>query len=320
MKVLFIGGSGQISHSCVLEALARGHEVAMFNRGTTGDDLPVEVERIRGSLNDTAYASLGRRGFDVVCQFFAFLPGQILRDAAVFGGHTAQYVFISSASAYQKPVRVMRITEDVPLINPHWQYSRDKAACEAALAGQSAMPWTIVRPSHTLRTGLPTGVGDSGTLVARVRAGKPLIVHGDGTSLWTVTRTQDFAPPFVALFGRKSALGEAFHITSDLAFTFDDIYETAARMLGHRARLVHVSSETLIRYEPGWEGPLLGDKAHSVMFDNAKVKRVVGDFSCAGTLEEVLADPVRHAAGQPADPALDALFDRIAADAARLPG
>jgi nucleoside-diphosphate-sugar epimerase len=319
MKALFIGGTGQISQSCVEQALRRGIEVSVFNRGSTPDALPAGVTRIHGTLNDAAYNALGRNGYDVVCQFFAFRPDQIEKDIAIFGGNTGQYIFISSASAYHKPVRRIPITEDVPLINPHWQYSRDKAACEAALTAQTHLPFTIVRPSHTVRTRLPMAIGDSGTCIARIRAGKPLIVHGDGTSFWTVTRSQDFAVPFTGLFGKPAALGQAFHITSDLAFTFDDIHETVGRLLGHPVRNLHVSSQALIRYNPEWEGPLLGDKAHCVVFDNSRVKQVAGDFTCAGTLEEVLAEPLHHVRDLPADPALDALFDRIVADAERLP-
>jgi nucleoside-diphosphate-sugar epimerase len=312
MKVLYIGGTGQISHSCVMESLKLGHDVTMFNRGTTGDDLPVEVRRLQGEMNDAAYQKLD--GYDSICQFIAFKPDQIERDIATFAGKTGQYVFISSASAYLKPVRKTPITEDVPLINPFWQYSRDKAECEARLEGQSGLPFTIVRPSHTVRTRLPTAIGDSGTCVHRIRQGKPVVVHGDGTTFWTVTRSEDFAKPFTRLLGNAGALGEAFHITSDLAFTFDDIHETIARMMGFESEIVHVASDTLARYNPDWLGGLLGDKSHTVMFDNAKVKAVAGDFTCVSTLEEVLTEPVKFSQAYQPDPRLDALFDRIIAD------
>ncbi len=319
MKVLFIGGTGQISHSCVHEAVKRGIEVTVFNRGSTDDGLPDGVRRIRGEMNDATYNALGNENFDVVCQFIAFKPDQIEKDIAVFAGRTPQYVFISSASAYLKPVRATPITEDVPLINPHWQYSRDKAACEAVLTGQEALAYTIVRPSHTVRNRLPMAIGDSGTCIHRIRAGKPLVVHGDGTTFWTVTRTEDFAVPFVGLFGKDAALGEAFHITSDRAFTFDDIHETVGRLLGHEVTNVHVPSEVLARYNPDWEGGLLGDKSHSLHFDNSKVKSVAGDFACVPTLAEVLAGPVSFADTFTPDPELDALFDRIVADIGSLP-
>ncbi|MEO8532077.1 MAG: SDR family oxidoreductase, partial [Deltaproteobacteria bacterium] len=299
MKVLYIGGTGQISHACVLESLSLGHEVTMFNRGTTGDDLPVEVKRIHGEMNDATYRGLD--GYDAICQFIAFKPDQVEKDIATFAGKTGQYVFISSASAYLKPVRKTPITEDVPLINPFWQYSRDKAACEAVLQAQDKLPFTIIRPSHTVRTRLPTAIGDSGTCVHRVRQGKPVVVHGDGTTFWTVTRSEDLAKPFARLLGNAGALGEDFHITSDLSFTFDDIHETIARMMGFESQIVHVASDTLARYNPDWLGGLLGDKSHTVQFDNSKVKAVAGDFSCVQTLEEVLENPVKFAQDLPPD-------------------
>ena len=319
MKILFIGGTGQISHACVHEAVAQGLEVAVFNRGSTADGLPDGVRRIRGEMNDASYNALGDEGFDTVCQFIAFKPEQVERDLAVFGGKCGQYVFISSASAYLKPVRATPITEDVPLVNPWWQYSRDKAECEAVLRGQSGLAYTIVRPSHTVRNRLPMAIGDSGTSIWRIRQGKPLVVHGDGTTFWTVTRAEDFAVPFVGLFGKVGALGEAFHITSDLAFTFDDIHETVGRLLGFDVENVHVPSDVLARYNPDWEGGLLGDKSHSVHFDNSKVKSVAGDFRCVETLEEVLRGPVSHCQELEPDMELDALFDRVVADIQSLP-
>ena len=180
------------------------------------------------------------------------------RDLRFFAGHCRQYVFISSASAYHKPVEAFPITEDVPLRNPFWEYSRKKAACEARLTGQSDLPYTIVRPSHTSRDKLTTAMGEGDLAARRMLAGKPVVVPGDGTSLWTITHSRDFAPPFVKLLGNDRALGEAFHLTSDHAYPFDMIYAEIGRALGAEAELVHVPSETLIRYRAAVGGPAAG--------------------------------------------------------------
>jgi nucleoside-diphosphate-sugar epimerase len=254
----------------------------------------------------------------VVCQFIAYSPADIERDIGLFAGRTGQYVFISSASAYKKPVDSWPITEATPLDNPYWEYSRKKAACEATLTGQSRLPYTIVRPSHTVRTHFPTGMSEREAVASRLRRGLPVVVHGDGTSLWTLTRAEDFAVPFVRLFGKPAAIGETFHLTADHAYSWNQIYQAMATALGVSAEIVHVPSETLIRFRPDWEGPLLGDKAHSVVFDNSKIKGVVGDFTCARDLQDVLASPLaaywQRAGTGPAEPdPLDPLFDSIVA-------
>jgi nucleoside-diphosphate-sugar epimerase len=318
LKVLFIGGTGNISLSCVREAVAAGHRVTVFNRSVTGADLPPDVTSIAGDMKDpAAYAELGRGGFDVVCQFIAFAPAQVAADIAAFSGKTGQYVFISSASVYEKPPSHYVITERTPTVNPYWAYSQDKIACEALLKATSDLSWTIVRPSHTLRTILPA-VFDGGDFVAhRMLAGKPVIVAGDGATPWTLTRSADFAVPFVGLFGKKAALGEDFHITSDNAYTWDKIYTTIAAGLGVEADIVHVPTDTLVRYHAGWEGPLRGDKTWAALFDNTKVKRVVGDFAAVKDLSAVLAEPIasfksRLAAKRVKNSELDPLIDRIA--------
>ncbi len=271
------------------------------------------------------YAALADRTFDVVCQFRAFTAEQMRKDIAAFTGRTGQYVFISSASAYQKPARHYVITERTPLENPYWQYSRNKIACETLLREQSALPWTIVRPSHTLRTGLPFPVGDRDAIARRLLRGAPVIVHGDGQSLWTLTRSADLAVPFVRLLGNGQALGEDFHITNDRAFTWDQITRAVAAGLGVEAKIIHVPTDTLVRYNPEWEGPLVGDKSWPVLFDNSKVKRVAGDFTCAGDLKTIFEEPIAHfrARNATADEALDKLdplMDRIAAEQAALGG
>ncbi|MBK8083704.1 MAG: SDR family oxidoreductase [Devosia sp.] len=323
-KVLFIGGTGQISLPCVQRAVAAGHEVSVFNRGRREAALPKGVTSIVGDMADEAgYRTLGDRHFVVVCQFMVFTPEQMAVDIAVFAGKTSQYIFISSASVYEKPARHYVITEQTPTVNPYWPYSQAKIACETMLRSASGINWTIVRPSHTVRTGLPTMVGEGDVIPRRMLAGKPVIVAGDGTTPWTLTRSEDFAVPFVNLFGKSSALGEDFHITSDRAYTWDAIYEAIARGVGTSARIVHVPTDTLVRYRPDWIGPLIGDKSWAALFDNTKVKRVAGDFTCSEDLDEVLAEPIRllkqRLEQPPADTSeLDSLIDRIAAEQSAL--
>lgn len=318
-SVLFIGGTGQISLACVEEAAAAGHKVSVFNRGRTGAELPAGVESITGDMGNAGdYAALARRRFDVVCQFMVFAPAQMAVDIATFAGHAGQYVFISSASAYQKPPRHYVITEKTPVENPFWEYSQKKIAAEHLLRDQSRLPWTIVRPSHTVRTKLPTSLGEGDLVAERMLAGKPIIVAGDGTQLWTVTRARDLAVPFVRLFANPKALGEDFHITTDRGHSWNDINRAIAAKLGVEAKLCHVPTDTLLRFKPDWLGPLVGDKMGSTLFDNAKVKAVAGDFRAATALDEILAEPFAHYTARKESgaliiaPELDALEDRIA--------
>ena len=202
-------------------------------------------------------------------------------------------------------------------MNPYWKYSQNKIVCESLLKASSGLPWTIVRPSHTVRSMLPTMFNEGDSVGHRMLARKPVIVAGDGTTLWTLTRCADFAVPFVKLFGARQALGEDFHITSDHAYTWNEIYDTIAEGLGAKADIVHVPTDTLVRYHPEWEGPLMGDKTWPALFDNAKVKRVAGDFACAKELKDVLAEPIAHFKARlrsdgPKTGELDALIDRIA--------
>jgi nucleoside-diphosphate-sugar epimerase len=317
--VLFIGGTGQISYPCVAEAVAQGHKVSVYNRGKRGDALPNGVTSIRGELAGPEYAELAKSNFDVVCQFIAFTPDQVARDIEVFSGHCGQYIFISSASVYEKPARHYVITEETPAINPYWPYSQAKIACEQLLANSKGLNWTIVRPSHTVRTGLPIMMGDSDIMARRMLEGEPTIVAGDGNTPWTLTRSVDFAVPFVRLFGKAAALNDIFHITNDRAHIWDDIQKAIARLLGVEAKIVHVPTDTLIRYNPEWIGPLLGDKAWTAIFDNSKVKSVVGDFTCAESLDEILAEPITHLkrrleTNRPLRSDFDVLVDRICVD------
>ncbi|HEY8281619.1 MAG TPA: SDR family oxidoreductase [Leifsonia sp.] len=320
-RTLFIGGTGVISSACVERALAAGHEVTVINRGSsTVRPLPAEVEVLHADIRDpeSVHAVLGERSFDVAAEFLAFTPEHIRTDLRLFEGRVGHYVFISSASAYQTPPQRMPITESTPLRNPFWQYSRDKIACEDLLIEayrERGFPVTIVRPSHTYdRTMIPTSGG--WTDLDRMRRGAPVIVHGDGTSLWTITHNTDFAVAFVGLLGRPEALGDSFHITSDEAPTWNQIYCYLAEGLGVEADLVHVSSESIAAAVPSLGPGLIGDKAHSMVFDNSKVKALVPEYQArvpfargAGEIVDwFLADPAR----QRVDRDLDAAFDHLA--------
>lgn len=319
MKILYIGGTGQISFDCIHESVRAGHDVHVFNRGNHNDGLPPEVQPIIGDMNDdAAYASLATHRFDVVCQFRVFNVEQLKRDLKIFTGHCGRYVFISSASAYEKPMRHHVVTEDVPRVNPFWQYSQDKADCEAVLMAQQELEYVIVRPSHTSRTKFTTAFHNGDHWAQRILAGQPIIVPGDGTQLWTITRSEDFAPPFVRLITAEAAANDHFHLTSDHAYMWNEIYAAIGRALGvDQVQLAHVPTDTLIRYQPEWIGPLKGDKAYSVVFDNRKIKSVVGEFACPTTLDQFCQrcvahfDPSRLPAPSESD---EALINRIIAD------
>ncbi|MBN2003372.1 MAG: SDR family oxidoreductase [Anaerolineae bacterium] len=323
MRVLFIGGTGIISSACSHLAVERGMDLYLLNRGKTlRRQAPKGATLLQGDIRDitSVRAALGLMSFDVVVNWIAFTPDHVEQDLALFRGRTGQYIFISSASAYHKPVRSLPITESTPLHNPYWQYSRDKIACEERLMRayrEEAFPITIVRPSHTYdRTLLP--VHDRWTVVDRMRRGLPVVVHGDGTSLWVLTHHRDFAKGFIGLLGRSQALGEAYHITSDEVLTWNQIFETVAQVAGApEPRLVHVPSEFIAAFDPRWGAGLLGDKAHSVIFDSAKIKRLVPDYVATIPFrqgaEEILdwfaADPARREV----DPAWGAQMDAIIA-------
>jgi len=316
LNVLFIGGTGQISYPCVERAVAQGHRVSVYNRGLRESELPAGVTSIVGELKDIGRAGLDKANYDVVCQFIAFTPDQVARDIEVFSGHCGQYIFISSASVYEKPASHYVITEKTPAINPYWPYSQNKIACEELLTKSDNLPWTIVRPSHTVRTGLPVMLGDADIMARRMLDGDPTIVAGDGHTPWTLTRSVDFAVPFVGLFGKEKALRDVFHITSDRAHIWDHIQREIAGQLGVEANIVHVPTNTLVKFNPEWEGPLLGDKSWTAIFDNSKVKAVAGDFTCAENLSEILAEPIHHlkqrlANKRPPKGDLDQLIDRI---------
>ncbi|MGH7911797.1 MAG: SDR family oxidoreductase [Candidatus Dormibacteraceae bacterium] len=320
-RMLFVGGTGKISSACVARAVKLGHQVTVLNRGQVQSrPLPEGVERIVGDIRSPGAVAeaLGSRTFDAVAEFVAYRPEQVASDIELFGGRTGQYVFISSASAYQTPPARLPVTESTPLRNPLWQYARDKIACEDLLVHayrDHDFPATIVRPSHTYdRTMLPT-MG-RWTDIARLRTGRPAIVHGDGTSLWTLTHHADFAVAFVGLLGRPEAIGDSFHITSDQAPTWDQIYTWLAEAAGAEPRLVHVPSELIAAVRPDLGDGLLGDKAHSMVFDNRKVKALVPGFQAgipfSDGAHEIIEWYDAHPEAQAFDVELDAAFDRMA--------
>ncbi len=319
MKALFIGGTGNISSACVELALSRGIEVTLLNRGTSGRPVPNGAQVLNGDIRDpqTVRAALGSRSFDVVADFVAFTPEHIETDLELFRGRTGQYIFISSASAYQTPPAILPVTESTVLDNPYWEYSRNKAACEERLVRayrEEKFPITIIRPSHTYSAAYVPVHGEW-TTIDRMLRGEPVIVHGDGTSLWTLTHSSDFAKGFVGLMGNAHAIGEAFHITSDEWLTWNQIHEILAAAAGVKATLVHVPSDLIAAYDPIWGESLLGDKTHSFILDNSKVKRLVPDFICTTPFsrgaEEIIAWHMADPARQQVDPAFNALCDRI---------
>ena len=331
MKALFIGGTGTISMA-IVRRLAEDPqwEVWLLNRGTRADRVPVGVHQIAADIHDEAAAAkaIGDLCFDTVCEFIAFHENDVRRDYRLFKGKTKQYIFISSASAYAKPAAGYAITEGTTLANPHWEYSRNKIACEEFLMRmyrEEGFPVTIVRPSHTYEErSVPMGVhGKNGSwqVIRRMMEGKPVIIHGDGSSLWHLTFNTDFAVGFTGLMGDRRAIGEAFQITGDEALTWDQIYATIADALGVELKAVHVSSEFLAAVgDPlGYDftGSLIGDKAESVVFDNRKLRRLVPDMRTTVpfhqgariALENILAHPEL----QRPDPEFDAWCDKVIA-------
>ncbi len=311
MKVLFIGGTGNISSSVSQLAIEKGIDLYHLNRGNRPS-----VEGVKEIISDIRNVEQTRKAlanheWDVVVNWIAFTPEDVSRDVELFEGKVGQYIFISSASVYQKPPLNLFITESTPLKNPYWQYSRDKIACEDLLTKlyrERDFPITIVRPSHTYNTVIPVTLGgwEEYTVVDRIRKGLPIVVQGDGTSLWTETHADDFAKGFVGLLGDQHAIGEAFHITSDEVLSWNQIYQSLANAAGFEAKIVHISSETICDYAdkhnfPSETGNLLGDKSHCAIFDNSKIKRFVPDYVATipfssgikRTLDWFEADPSR---------------------------
>jgi nucleoside-diphosphate-sugar epimerase len=323
LKVLFIGGSGVISSACSWLAVERGIELYVLNRGASAAvrPLPAEATVLTGDIRDPASArqAIGDRDFDAVVDWVAYTPAHVQADIELFRGRAGQYVFISSASAYQTPPARLPVTESTPLRNPIWEYSRNKIACEDALVTayrEQGFPATIVRPSHTYdKTSVPFKGG--WTVLHRMLLGKPIVVHGDGTSLWTLTHHKDFASGFVPLLGHRRTIGEAFHITSDDVLSWNQIAETLAAAAGVTPNIVHVPSDMIAAVDPDWGASLLGDSAHSMIFDNAKVRSVVPGFRPAIPFEQGAREIVSWHAEDPSrqriDPRIDAAMDELAA-------
>jgi nucleoside-diphosphate-sugar epimerase len=317
---LFLGGTGNISTACVDRAVEQGHDVTVLNRGRSASRVRSRVDVVTGDRGDGSFlrqvAEAAR--FDAVVDFIAFRPEQVEVAIEAFAGRVGQYVFISSTSAYEKPVVRHVITEETPLRNPFWEYARQKIACEERLwraRRETGFPVTVVRPSYTYgETWIPSGFGGQDyTVVGRMRRGRPIVCHGDGTSLWVMTAASDFAVGLVGLLGQDGALGEAFHITSDEVLTWQAIYRTIAEAAGAELQMVHVPSELIAAFYPERGGSLLGDKAWSVVFDNAKIRRLVPAYRPRVTFAEGMArsiawfdsDPARRTVNEESDGRID---------------
>ena len=321
LKVLFIGGTGVISSGCARLAVERGIDLHVLNRGRTGDrPLPPQVKVLHGDVRDrgSVRETLGHQEFDSVVNWLAFTRVDVAADVELLRGRTGQYVFISSASAYQTPPAQLPVVESIPLRNPFWKYSRNKIACEDVLVTayrDEGFPATVVRPSHTYdRTLVPLDGG--WTAVERMRQGKPVVVHGDGTSLWTLTHHTDFAKGFVPLLGHPRTVGEAFHITSDDVLTWNQVVLTLGAAAGAEPHIVHVPSDAIAAADPEWGAGLLGDKAHSMVFDNSKLRSVVPDYCATVPFEQGAREIVQWHDGDPGrrqvNQHIDALMDTLA--------
>ncbi len=324
MKVLFIGGTGTISTAITQLAPGYGFDLYLLNRGNRSELVPDGVKIIEADIHNEADVKekLKDMTFDVVAQFIAFDTEALKRDVRLFTGKTKQYIFISSASAYQKPLSNPYITESTPLSNPYWEYSRNKIACEEFLMEQyrnNGFPITIVRPSHTYGCfNVPLalhGKNGSYSVINRIKQGRKVIVHGDGSSLWTLTHHSDFAKAFLGLMGNFHAIGEAVQITSDESLTWNQIYEIIGNALGVKPNIVHISSETLAKANRGFIGGILGDKAHTVIFDNTKIKRLVPGFTATVRFDQgvrMTLDYIdKHPEYQSPDPEFDAWTDKM---------
>ena len=327
MKILLIGGTGTISSAITRQLAEGGHELWLLNRGNRKNEVPANVRQVICDINDEAEVmrQTGAEVFDAVCEFIGFLPSQVERDIRLFTGRTRQYVYISSASAYNKPAASHVITEGTTLANPYWEYSRNKIACEELLMRtyrEAGFPVTIVRPSHTYcERGVPVSVhGPKGSwqVLKRMMEGKPVLVQGDGNSLWTLTWNEDFARGFIGLLGNPKAIGEAFQIMSDEQLTWNQVYQSVANALGVTFKPYYVSSEFLAAVSPkayDFTGNLLGDKSVTVVFDCTKLKRAVPGFCATTRFDEGVRRCVAYLQSHPElqeeDPEFDAWCDRV---------
>ena len=326
MKILLIGGTGTISGAIAKLLAQRGDDLILLNRGNRTEAVPEGAKVVCCDVNDEAQVAekLAGECFDAVCQFVGYKPEHVRRDYRLFAGKTKQYIFISSTAAYQKPVMNYRMTEQMQLCNPYWDYAREKAACEEFLMRvyrENGFPVTIVRPSHTYGDrSVPLAVrGKKGSwqILKRMMEGKKVIIHGDGTNLWTLTYNRDFAKGFVGLIGNPQALGEAFHITSDESVTWNQVYQIVADRLNVPLHAYHVSTDFLSAVNPPHDywGSLMGDKANSVAFDNSKLKKAVPGFQATVSVAEGIANTVdyvlTHPECQAEDPEFDDWCDRV---------
>ena len=329
MKILMIGGTGTISSAITRQLAESGHDLWLLNRGNRRNEVPSGVTQVIADIDDTAEVlrQIGDEQFDAVCEFIGFVPEQVQRDIRLFTGRTRQYVYISSASAYNKPAANHVITEGTTLANPHWEYSRNKIACEELLMKayrDDAFPVTIVRPSHTYcERSVPVSVhGPKGSwqVLKRMLDGKPVIIQGDGSSLWTLTWNEDFARGFIGLLGNPKAIGEAFQIMSDEQLSWTQVYQCVANALGVELKPYYVSSAFLAKAAPSeydFEGNLLGDKSVTVVFDCTKLKRAVPGFKAVVRFDEGVRRCVAYLKAHPElqveDPEFDAWCDRVIA-------
>lgn len=323
MKVLFVGGTGVISSASSRLAVERGIELWHLNRGKSSSLRAVSgVRQLQGDIRDEASVREALKGhrFDAVVDWVAYLPAHVEADIRIFSGIADQYVFISSASAYQTPPDKLPVTEETPLENPVWQYSRDKIACERVLEKEyasSGFPYTVVRPSHTYDPSLIPVEGGY-TVISRMLRDKPVVVHGDGSSIWTLTHHRDFAKGLVGLLGRPEAIGQAYQITSDEWLTWNQILITLGRAFGKEPELVTIPSRIIARYHKELGDSLLGDKTASMIFDNSKIKALVPDFRCeipfSQGAQEIAAWYRAHPEQCVIDPDMDGMFDRLVAD------
>ncbi len=298
MKVLFIGGTGNISSAVSRLCVEKGIDLHLLTRGISNEEIP-NAALINGNINDekSIKTILENHSWDVVVNWIAFNEHDIIRDYNLFKDKTKQYIFISSASAYQKPLQNPIITESTPLENPFWDYSRNKIKCENKLNElfeQNNFPVTIIRPSLTYNNVIPVPIGGwkEYTIIERMKKGKKIIVHGDGTSLWTITNARDFANGFFGLLGNEKAIGETFHITSDEILTWDQIYTYIAEAAGVEPNIIHIASDFICSVEKSFTGSLLGDKAVSAIFDNSKIKSFVPDFKAVIPFKEGIKETV----------------------------
>jgi nucleoside-diphosphate-sugar epimerase len=332
MKILFIGGTGIISSACSHLVCARGHELLLLNRSVSKKypvpDVAAVIQADVHTDENPLVRLLAGQHFDAVVDFIAFTVEDIERDLRLFHGKTDQFVFISSSSAYQKPVRNYFITERTPRENPFWDYARNKIACEERLLAaciKEGFPVTIIRPSLTYGpANIPFSVGSGlhpWTVIDRMKRGQKVIVPGDGSSLWTLTWNADFAKGLAGLLGNEKAIGEAFHITSDEVLSWDQIYLEAYQALGLEPNVIHIASDLIAAYHPPSLGSLIGDKANSVVFDNSKIKCFVPDYSCevswATGLRRSLSWFDAHPEFQTIDHEMNAIWDRIISSYAR---